>query len=111
MATYDDDMNRLNELIADVRAEWKPELLAMNSMDDEELWTIIRSVMTNEELMRMSNLGYAHDERGLSEDETQELDDLRHKYGWTLLRQARAYAILSVRTGTPLLANTQKSLQ
>jgi hypothetical protein len=53
----------------------------------------------------MQQLIQLQGERSLTPTEQSQLEDLRREYGRTTLLKARAYALLSLRGGKPLLSD------
>ena len=85
---------------ADVQAE----LLRMTWLDNQVLWAIAKEQMpiaAQEEMHRLS----AQQETSFSEEQQKRLKTLQEKYGRATLLKARAYALLSLRGGKPLLGN------
>lgn len=85
----------------DVRAD----LTRMTWLSDQELWAIARSMMTEEQQERLHYLTKLQAQRPLTQEEQEAIEFLRQEYGRVTLRKARAYALLSLRGGRPLLAN------
>jgi hypothetical protein len=85
------------------------ELAGMTWLNNESLWTIARSEMTSKQQSKMEQLVKLQGLRSLTPTEQQKLDSLRHEYGRITLRKARAYALLSLRGGTPLLNELSSS--
>jgi hypothetical protein len=77
------------------------ELMQMTWLSDRVLWQIARSRMSEDEQKRLQFLSVA------DPDEEQILKNLRKRYGQITLRKARAYALLSLRGGKPLLSEIQ----
>lgn len=102
-------VNMLAATLPDLDLEEVPpgmqaELLHMTWLTDNELWTIARSTMTGKQQERLRYLADLQAQRPLTPDELETLDALRREYGRVTLRKARAYALLSLRGGKPLLA-------
>jgi len=85
----------------DVRAD----LTRMTWLSDQELWAIARSMMTEEQQERLHYLTKLQAQRPLTQEEQEAIEFLRQEYGRVTLRKARAYALLSLQGGRPLLAN------
>ena len=77
----------------------------MTWLNEGELWTIAQSQMSRAEQARLSDLSAQQTSRALTTDEEKQLEALRSEYGRITLRKARAYALLSLRSGRPLLAD------
>jgi hypothetical protein len=80
------------------------DLALMASLSDQDLWTIARSAMSGRDQETLAYLSELQSQRPLSDNEMAKLDALRQTYGQVTLRKARAYALLSLRGGKPLLA-------
>lgn len=91
--------------VADAPASMQAELARMTWLSNEDLWQLARSQMPAEEQTRFEALSQRQAETTLTPAEAQELDQLRQTYGQITLRKARAYALLSLRGGHPLLAD------
>ena len=79
------------------------ELTHMTWLDNQALWEIARRTMSPEDQASMAELVRQQGERTLTESEQSRLDALRREYGRITLMKARAYALLSLRGGEPLL--------
>lgn len=90
--------------VADAPIEMQTDLARMTWLDDQALWTIARSEMSSEQQERLHNLTVLQQQRVLNGEEERVMDDLRREYGSTTMRKARAFALLSLRSGRPLLA-------
>lgn len=90
--------------VADAPPELQTDLARMTWLDDQALWTIARSEMPIEKQERLHDLTLLQHQRVLNREEERAIDDLRREYGSTTLRKARAFALLSLRSGRPLLA-------
>jgi hypothetical protein len=90
--------------VADAPVEMQADLARMTWLDDQTLWTIARSEMPSEKQERLHDLTLLQHQRVLNREEERVVDDLRQEYGSTTLRKARAFALLSMRSGRPLLA-------
>ena len=75
----------------------------MTWLNDQELWAIANSMMSEEGQKQLADLS-DQAQRQLTQDE-REKKALRQEYGRTTLRKARAYALLSMRGGRLLLAD------
>ncbi|WP_143301019.1 hypothetical protein [Candidatus Entotheonella palauensis] len=91
--------------VGDVPADIQMELTRMTWLDNEELWRIARDMMTPDAQMLMQQLIQLQTERSLTPVEQKQLEDLRQEYGRLTLLKARAYALLSLRGGQPLLSH------
>lgn len=91
--------------LADVPLEMHSDLAQMTWLSDADLWTIARSTLPDDRQARLQHLAKIQARRGLSEEEQTTLESLRRDYGQVTLRKARAYALLSLRAGQPLLAD------
>ncbi len=76
----------------------------MASFSDQDLWAVARSAMSDRDQETLAYLSELQSQRDLSDSEAAKLDSLRQTYGQVTLRKARAYALLSLRGGKPLLA-------
>lgn len=90
--------------VEDVPATMQSELARMTWLNDRELWWIARSTMSEANQQRLSELAEAQMQRPLTAQESQVLTVLREDYRRVTLKKARAYALLSMRGGQPLLA-------
>lgn len=93
--------------IEDVPPDMQAELARMTWLSDQELWAIAHSMMSEEQQEQLRHLVEFQTRRPLSQGEEETLDALRQEYGRVTLRKARAYALLSLRGGRPLLADGQ----
>ena len=89
----------------DAPAILQAELAAMTWTTDQELWAIARSAMPKEQQGRLQDLAEQQAKRTLTSDEQNLLEALRNEYGRVTLRKARAFALLSLRGGRPLLTD------
>lgn len=80
------------------------ELARMTWLSNQDLWTIARSAMSHQQQMQMQILVEFQSQRPLTPEEQAALESLREEYGRVTLRKARAYALLSLRGGRPLLS-------
>ena len=86
-------------------SEMQAELTAMTWLDNQALWAIAQSLLSEQQQNRLETLTQLQAQRALLAEETVELEKLRREYGRITLRKARAYTLLSLRAGKPLLAN------
>ena len=84
----------------DVPAELQTDLTRMTWLPDAELWRIAHTLMTDEAQNELRDLSM---KESLTTAEEQRLNELRNDYGRITLQKARAYALLSLRGGKPLL--------
>ena len=89
--------------IHDVPASMRNELLEMTFFDEESLWQIAKGEMTSAEQSELQAL-LDVERRPLVPQEQVRLQELRESYGKAMLRKARAYALLRLRSGQPLRA-------
>lgn len=89
-----------------VPAQLQPKLARMAWLGEQELWSIACSVMTSRQTARLRKLSQLEEEGRLTVEEQAELADLRQLYGEITLLKARAYALLSLRGGLPLLTDS-----
>jgi hypothetical protein len=80
------------------------DLARMTWLSDNELWDIARSMMSDEQQGQLHALAELQTQRGLTPQEQETLEALRQEYGRITLYKARAYALLSLRGGRPLLS-------
>jgi len=80
------------------------ELARMTWLSNQDLWAIARSAMSHQQQMQMRILVEFQSHRPLTPEEQTALESLREEYGRVTLRKARAYALLSLRGGHPLLS-------
>ncbi len=76
------------------------ELTQMTWVDNKTLWDIARSTMTNEDQRKLQQLSKMPNRSSADE---RMLEKLRNEYGRITLLKSRAYAILSLRGGKPIL--------
>ncbi len=86
-------------------SEMQAELTAMTWLDNQSLWAIAQNLLSEQQQNRLETLTQLQAQRALLAEETVELEKLRREYGRITLRKARAYTLLSLRAGKPLLAN------
>lgn len=91
--------------LGDVPLEMQAELARMTWASDRELWAISRETLAETDEKELMGLVEAQAEGGPAPADSQRLEQLRHQYGRLTLRKARAFALLSLRGGTPLLAD------
>ena len=84
--------------------EMQSELARMSWLSNEQLWSITREMMSDKEQKQLRQLSERKPQRPLTQQEEEDLHALRQAYGRVTLRKARAYALLSLRGGRPLLA-------
>ena len=89
--------------VDDVPASVRSELLRMTFFDEELLWQIAKDEMASAEQKELQALLDVQ-QCSLFPQEQARLQELRESYGKAMLRKARAYALLSLRSGQPLLA-------
>jgi hypothetical protein len=89
--------------VEDASLDMQADLARMTWLDDQELWTIAQSAMPDEDQEQLRNLAESQARRLLTRTEQETLEALRQEYGQVTLRKARAYALLSLRGGAPLL--------
>ncbi len=90
--------------VQDAPSTLQIELMRMTWLDNDELWQIARGQMADSAQEQMQQLSQLQGERPLTEEEEQQLEALRQEYGRITLIKARAYALLSLRGGKPLLS-------
>ncbi len=90
--------------VEDAPPSQQAELARMTWLSERDLWATARSVMPDQQQDEFQRLAALQAERPLTEREQRRLETLRQEYGRTTLRKARAYAVLSLRSGRPLLA-------
>jgi hypothetical protein len=90
-------------VLHDTPVDMQAELTQMTWLDSQKLWEIARSSMSVEAQKQLQHLVQCQEQRSLTTDEQEQLEALRQVYGRTTLRKARAYALLSLRGGKPLL--------
>ena len=91
--------------VRDVPLDMRAELVRMTWLSDQKLWAIARSTMPAKQQKQFRHLTRLQTERPLTQEEQKTLEALRREYGRATLRKARAYALLSLRSGRPLLAD------
>jgi len=80
------------------------DLTRMTWLSDQELWNIAHSMMSDEQQQLLQQLTELQTQRPLTSEEQETLEMLRQEYGRITLYKARAYALLSLRGGRPLLS-------
>ncbi|MFQ5855446.1 MAG: hypothetical protein ACE5LU_07395 [Anaerolineae bacterium] len=92
--------------VDDAPPDMQTELARMTWLSDQELWAIAHSTMPEEQQMKLHYLTELQTQHSLTQEEQETLEALRREYGRVTLRKARAYALLSLRGGRPLLADS-----
>ena len=92
--------------VHDAPAEMQAELTRMTWLDSQELWRLARAQMPAEAQEQLRQLTQVQGQRALTSKEQAQLDALRQEYGRITLLKARAYALLSLRGGEPLLGRS-----
>ena len=87
----------------DAPADVQADLVRMTWLSDQDLWAVARDAMPNEQQEQLQHLAEVQAQRPLTPDEQKILAELRTAYGRVTLRKARAYVLLSLRGGAPLL--------
>ena len=93
--------------VEDCPPDIQADLMQMTWLSDRVLWQIAQSEMSEDERIRLQYLSERQYLDEAAPDELQVLKILRERYGKITLRKARAYALLSLRGGTPLLSEIQ----
>jgi len=88
--------------VEDVPAEMQAELMRMVWVSDQELLALAHSHLTEAEQAQLASL--SERQGSLNQEQQQRLQSLRERYGRITLRKARAFALLSLRAGQPLLS-------
>ncbi len=89
--------------VHDVPEDLRAELLRMTWLPSQELWVLAQAHMPTAAQEQLLQLTHLQEQRALTPDEQTQIETLRQTYGRTTLLKARAYALLSLRAGTPLL--------
>ncbi len=89
--------------ISNAPVEMQADLARMAWLSDQELWAIAHEMMSEEEQTQLRYLSELQTQRALILEEKETLSTLRQTYGHITVRKARAYALLSLRGGYPLL--------
>ncbi len=87
--------------VEDCPPDMQAELMQMTWFSDQILWQIAQSLMPDEEQVQLQLLSMRQSSGEVTPDEKSTLQILRKQYGQVTLRKARAYALLSLRGGTP----------
>jgi RNA:NAD 2'-phosphotransferase (TPT1/KptA family) len=90
-------------VVQDAPEDVQLELTRMTWLDNQALWQIARRAISQDEQEELHRLAERQAAGRLSSTEWERLEHLRHEYGRVTLRKARAYALLSLRAGKPLL--------
>lgn len=90
--------------VEDAPLAQQAELTRMTWSSERDLWATARSAMPQQLQDELERLTALQAERPLAEQEGRRIETLRLEYGRITLRKARAYALLSLRSGRPLLA-------
>ena len=90
--------------LEDVPAEIRAELVAMTWLDDQALLSITKAAVSEKDPRRLADLSARE---ALTAKEQEDLQTLRERYGQMTLRKARAFALLSIRSGKGLMAQAQ----
>jgi hypothetical protein len=90
--------------VSDVPQELRAEIARMTFLSDRDLWQIAQGSMKSSSERQMAKLLKAQGERELTDSEQARLEALRGEYGRVTVLKARAYALLSLRSGLPLLS-------
>ena len=90
--------------VQDAPSALQVELMRMTWLDNDELWQMARGQMAVSAQEQMQQLSQLQGERPLTNEEEEQLEALRQEYGRVTLVKARAYALLSLRGGKPLLS-------
>jgi len=85
----------------DIPPKLQTQLIEMTWLSDGALMDIAGTDMSEPDRLRLAELGLRADE--LTSEEQRDLEVLREHYGELTLRKARAYALLSIRSGKRLL--------
>jgi hypothetical protein len=88
----------------DVPDDMQAELVRMTWLESQELWRIAREQMSAASQEQLQQLTHLQGQRPLTLDEQAQLDALRQDYGRLTLLKARAYVLLGLRGGEPLLS-------
>jgi len=91
--------------VDDVPAELQAELARMTWLNDAKLWELANQAMPEKHQERLQTLIELQSEQSLTKGEREKMDALRAEYGRITLLKARAFALLSLRGGRPLLAD------
>ena len=88
----------------DVPDDMQAALVRMTWLESQELWRIAREQMSAASQEQLQQLTHLQGQHPLTLDEQAQLDALRQDYGRRTLLKARAYVLLSLRGGEPLLS-------
>lgn len=91
--------------VEDAPPELQSELARMTWLNDQALWQIARGNLNSSQQVELQTLSELQSQRSLTAVELAALQAARAEYGRMTVRKARAYAILSLRGGRPLLAS------
>ena len=92
--------------VEDAPLDMQADLAQMAWLNEPSLWTIARSELSPSQQEQLRYLTELQSQRILRQEEQALLEHLRREYGRVTLRKARAYALLSLRGGHPLLADS-----
>lgn len=91
--------------VEDTPLEMQTELMEMTWLSDQELWKIAESQMSEEDQIQLDKFNQRLASGEVTKEEQETIGTLRQRYGQITLRKARAYALLSLRSGKPLLSS------
>jgi len=86
----------------DVPEDMQSEFVEMTWWEDARLLDVADATLPNAQQQRMAQLSA---NAGAADSKAEELEWLRREYGRVTLRKARAWALLSMRSGKRLLAD------
>ena len=86
--------------------DMQEELMRMTWLDLQTLWAIAQSSLSTRKQEQLDYLAELQTQRALTAAKTADLESLRQEYGRATLRKAQAYALLTIRGGRPLLADS-----
>ena len=89
--------------LEDAPLDMQAELAQMAWLNEAALWAIAHSKISANQQETLQTLTDLQSQRVLTQDEQALLEELRREYGRVTLRKARAFALLSLRGGHPLL--------
>jgi len=89
--------------VEDVPHDLQTDLTRMILLSDQELWDAANSAMVDDDQEELQRLSGLRAEGSINASEQEMRESLRQEYGRVTLRKARAYALLSMRGGAPLL--------
>jgi hypothetical protein len=81
------------------------ELVQMSFLDDQQLWEIAHSQLSDAEQVQLQQLNESELGRPLNAEEYEQQQSLLNEYERVMVRKARAYALLSARSGRLLLSD------